>query len=133
MAKAKKDGVIINGVVYPVIKELEFNYVIQYENDKRLFNKRKKRLVDSGYNDKKQKKNATVRTTRGKSGNYDQVEHFKLIPRFNKIRERNDRYTLHELARNIGTSEMTLSNFKNGKRVNETTLNIIREWILENE
>lgn len=64
---------------------------------------------------------------------YDQSEHFKLIPRFNKIREKNDRYTLHELARNIGTSQMTLSNFKNGKRINETTLKIIREWIAENE
>lgn len=128
-----KDGVIINGIVYPVIKELEFNYVIQYGNDKRLFNKRKKLLVGSEYNDKKQKKNAIVRTARGRNGNYDQVEHFKLIPRFNKIREKHDRYTLHELSRNIGTSEMTLSNFKNGKRVNGTTLKVIREWILENE
>ena len=132
MTKAKME-ITIDGVVYPVIKELEFNYVIQYGNDKRLFNKRKKRLVGSGYNDKKQKKNATVRTARGRNGDYDQVEHFKLIPRFNKIREKNDRYTLQELARNIGTSGMTLSNFKNGKRVNETTLKIIREWILENE
>lgn len=128
-----KDGVIINGVVYPVIKELEFNYVIQYGNDKRLFNKRKKRLVGSGYNDKKQKKNATVRTARGRSWDYDQAEHFKLIPRFNKIREKNDRYTLQELARNIGMSGVTLSNFKNGKRVNATTIKVIREWILENE
>lgn len=132
MAKAKTE-IIIDGVAYPVIKELEFNYVIQYGNDKRLFNKRKKRLVCSGYNDKKQKKNATVRTARGRGWNYDQADHFKLIPRFNKIREKNDRYTLHELARNIGTSSVTLSNFKNGKRVNETTLKVIREWILENE
>lgn len=87
MAKAKTE-IIIDGVVYPVIKELEFNYVIQYGNGKRLFNKRKKRLVGTGYNDKKQKKNATVRTARGRNGNYDQVEHFKLIPRFNKIREK---------------------------------------------
>lgn len=132
MAKAKTE-IFIDGVAYPVIKELEFNYVIQYGNDKRLYNKRKKRLVGSGYNDKKQKKVATVRTERGRNGTYDQVEHFKLIPRFNKIREKNDRYTLHELAKNIGTSEMTLSNFKNGKRVNETTIKVIREWILENE
>lgn len=132
MTKAKME-ITIDEVAYPVIKELEFNYVIEYGNDKRLFNKRKKRLVGSGYNDKKQKRNATVRTARGRNGNYDQVEHFKLIPRFNKIRERNDRYTLHELARNIGTSEMTLSNFKNGKRVNATTIKVIREWILENE
>lgn len=132
MTKAKME-ITIDGVVYPVIKELEFNYVIQYGNDKRLFNKRKKRLVGSGYNEKKQKKNATVRTARGRSWDYDQSEHFKLIPRFNKIREKNDRYTLHELARNIGTSSMTLSNFKNGKRVNETTIKVIREWILENE
>lgn len=128
-----KTEIIIDEVAYPVIKELEFNYVIQYGNDKRLYNKRKKRLVGSGYNDKKQKRNATVRTARGRNGNYDQVEHFNLIPRFNKIREKNDRYTLHELARNIGTSQMTLSNFKNGKRINETTLKIIREWIAENE
>ena len=132
MAKAKTE-IFIDGVAYPVIKELEFNYVIQYGNDTRLYNKRKTRLVGSGYNDKKQKKVATVRTERGRNGTYDQVEHFKLIPRFNKIREKNDRYTLHELARNIGTSEMTLSNFKNGKRVNATTLKVIREWILENE
>ena len=129
----EKTEIFIDGVGYPVIKELEFNYVIQYGNDKRLYNKRKKRLVGSGYNDKKHKKNATVRTARGRSENYDQVEHFKLIPRFNKIREKNDRYTLHELARNIGTSQMTLSNFKNGKRINETTIKVIREWILENE
>lgn len=129
----EKTEIFIDGVGYPIIKELEFNYVIQYGNDKRLFNKRKKRLVCSGYNDKKQKKNAKVRTARGWSVNYDQSEHFKLIPKFNKIREKNDRYTLHELARNIGTSSMTLSNFKNGKRVNGTTLKIIREWILENE
>lgn len=132
MAHAKTE-IIIDGVSYPVIKEIEFNYVIQYGNDKRLFNKRKKLLVGSEYNDKKQKKNAIVRTARGRNGNYDQVEHFKLIPRFNKIREKHDRYTLHELSRNIGTSEMTLSNFKNGKRVNGTTLKVIREWILENE
>lgn len=132
MVRAKME-IIIDGVGYPIIKELEFNYVVQYGNDKRLFNKRKKRLVGTGYNDKKQKKIATVRTARGRSVTYDRSEHFKLIPRFNKIREKNDRYTLHELARNIGTSSMTLSNFKNGKRVNETTLKVIREWILENE
>ena len=57
MAKAKTE-ITIDGVAYPVIKELEFNYVIQYGNDKRLFNKRKKRLVGTGYNDKKQKKDA---------------------------------------------------------------------------
>lgn len=129
----EKTEIIIDGVGYPVIKELEFNYVIQYGNDKRLYNKRKKRLVSSGYNDKKQKKVATVRTVQGRNGTYDQAEHFKLIPRFNKIREKNGRYTLHELARNIGMSEMTLSNFKNGKRVNATTIKVIREWILENE
>ena len=129
----EKMEIFIDGVAYPVIKELEFNYVTQYGNDKRLFNKRKKRVVGSGYNDKKQKRNATVRTARGRNGNYDQVEHFKLIPRFNKIREKNDRYTLQELARNIGMSGMTLSNFKNGKRVNETTIKVILEWILENE
>ena len=132
MVRAKTE-IFIDGVAYPVIKELEFNYVIQYGNDKRLFNKRKKRLVCSGYNEKKQKKNATVRTERGRGWNYDQAEHFKLISRFNKIREKNDRYTLQELARNIGMSGMTLSNFKNGKRVNETTIKVIREWILENE
>lgn len=132
MVRAKTE-IIIDGVAYPVIKELEFNYVIQYGNDKRLFNKRKKRLVGTGYNEKKHKKNATVRTARGRNGDYDQVEHFKLIPRFNKIREKNDRYTLHELARNIGMSGMTLINFKNGKRVNATTIKVIREWILENE
>lgn len=132
MAKEKTE-IIIDGVGYPIIKELEFNYVVQYGNDKRLFNKRKKRLVCSGYNEKKQKKNATVRTARGRGWSYDQAEHFKLIPRFNKIREKNDRYTLQELARNIGMSGMTLSNFKNGKRVNETTIKVIREWILENE
>ena len=87
MVRAKTE-ICIDGVAYPVIKELEFNYVIQYGNDKRLFNKRKKRLVGSGYNDKKQKKNATVRTARGRNGDYDQAEHFKLIPRFDKIREK---------------------------------------------
>lgn len=55
----EKTEIFIDEVAYPVIKELEFNYVIQYGNDKRLFNKRKKRLVGSGYNEKKQKKNAT--------------------------------------------------------------------------
>jgi len=128
-----KTEIIIDGVGYPIIKELEFNYVVQYGNDKRLFNKRKSRLVGSDNNEKKQKKTATVRTARGRGWNYDQAEHFKLIPRFNKIREKNDRYTLQELARNIGMSGMTLSNFKNGKRVNETTIKVIREWILENE
>lgn len=55
----EKTEIFIDEVAYPVIKELEFNYVIQYGNDKRLFNKRKKRLVGSGYNEKKQKKNST--------------------------------------------------------------------------
>lgn len=132
MAHAKTE-IIIDGVSYPVIKELEFNYVIQYGNDKRLFNKRKKRLVGTGYNDKKHKKKATVRTVQGRNGKYDQVEHYKLIPRFDKIREKHDRYTLNELAKNVGVSEPTLSTFRRGKRINETTLNIIREWILENE
>ena len=132
MAHAKTE-IIIDGVTYPVIKELEFNYVIQYGNDKRLFNKRKKRLVGTGYNEKKHKKKATVRTVKGRNGTYDQVEHFKLIPRFDKIRKKHDRYTLHELSKNIGVSEQTLSNFQRGKRLNEMTLNVIREWILENE
>ena len=35
MAHAKTE-IIIDGVSYPVIKELEFNYVIQYGNDKRV-------------------------------------------------------------------------------------------------
>lgn len=132
MAHAKTE-ITIDGVAYPVIKELEFNYVIQYENDKRLFNKRKKRLVGTGYNEKEHKKKALVRTVQGRNGTYDQVEHLKLIPRFNKIREKHDRYTLNELAKSIGVSEPTLSTFRRGKRINEMTLNVIREWILENE
>ena len=129
----KKTEIIIDEVAYPVIKELDHNYIIVYDGEKRLFNKKRKKLVYAGYDMKKRKEKAKVRTTRGSNGNYNREEHEKLVLRFTKVREKLSEYNFNELSLNIGISFMTLSNFLKMKRVNENTLRLIGEWITKNE
>ena len=57
----------------------------------------------------------------------------RLALRFTKVREKLSEYNFNELSLNIGISFMTLSNFLKMKRVNETTLRLIGEWIANNE
>lgn len=129
----EKTGIMIDGVVYPVIKELDYNYIIFYNGERRLFNKKRKKLVYAGYDMKKRKEKAKVRTSRGSNGNYNREEHEKLVLRFVKVREKLSEYNFNELSLNIGISFMTLSNFLKMKRVNETTLRLIGECITKNE
>lgn len=128
-----KKTIEIDGEFFPVIKELEHTYVIRYGNGKRLYSKRKKRLVYAGYDEKKHKKKVYSKTLRGRNGTYDQAEHLELIPRFNKARKKHGKCTLLEIAGYIGVSKPTLSAFIHGKKVNEMTLKAIREWIIESE
>lgn len=129
----KKTEIIIDEVAYPVIKELDHTYIIVYNGEKRLFSKKRKKLVYAGYDMKKRKEKAKVRTARGSNGNYNREEHEKLALRFTKVREKLSEYNFNELSLNIGISFMTLSNFLKLKKVNETTLRLIGEWIAKNE
>ena len=129
----KKTEIIIDEVAYPVIKELDHTYIIFYNGEKRLFSKKRKKLVYASYDMKKRKEKAKVRTIRGSNGNYNREEHEKLALRFTKVREKLSEYNFNELSLNIGISFMTLSNFLKMKRVNENTLRLIGEWITKNE
>ena len=122
----------VDDIDYEVVAETRLNWIIVYRNERRLVNKKRKKLVGAEYDVKKQKKNATEPIRREKYY-YDEVEHEDLAQRFRVIKKRMSYLKISELARSIGTSRQSIYQFMHVKKITGRTLAIFKKWILENE
>lgn len=122
----------LDGIDYEVVSETRLNWIIVYRNERRLVNKKRKKLVGAEYDVKKKKKNATEPIRREKYY-YDEVEHEDLAQRFRVIKKRMSYLKISELARSIGTSRQSIYQFMHVKKITGRTLAIFKKWILENE
>lgn len=122
----------VDGIDYEVVAETRLNWIIVYKNERRLVNKKRKKLVGAEYDVKKTKKNATEPIRREKYY-YDEVEHEDLAQRFRVIKKRMSYLKISELARSIGASRQSIYQFMHVKKITGRTLAIFKKWILENE
>lgn len=122
----------VDGIDYEVVAETRLNWIIVYRNERRLVNKKRKKLVGAEYDVKKTKKNATEPIRREKYY-YDEVEHEDLAQRFRVIKKRMSYLKISKLARSIGTSRQSIYQFMHVKKITGRTLAIFKKWILENE
>lgn len=122
----------VDGIDYEVVAETRLNWIIVYRNERRLVNKKRKKLVGAEYDVKKTKKNATEPIRREKYY-YDEVEHEDLAQRFRVIKKRMSYLKISELARSIGASRQSIYQFMHVKKITGRTLAIFKKWILENE
>lgn len=122
----------VDGIDYEVVAETRLNWIIVYRNERRLVNKKRKKLVKAGYDDKKPKTNA-VEPIRREKYYYDEVEHEDLAQRFRVIKKRMSYLKISELARSIGASRQSIYQFMHVKKITGRTLAIFKKWILENE
>lgn len=122
----------LDGIDYEVVAETRLNWVIAYRNDRRLVNKKRKKLVGAEY-DVKQPKATDKEPRRREKYYYDEVEHEDLAQRFRVIKKRMSYLKISELARNIGTSRQSIYQFMHVKKITGRTLAIFKKWILENE
>lgn len=122
----------VDGVDYEVVAETRLNWVIAYRNDRRLVNKKRKKLVGAEY-DVKRPRATDKEPRRREKYYYDEVEHEDLAQRFRVIKKRMSYLKISELARNIGTSRQSIYQFMHVKEITGRTLAIFKKWILENE
>ena len=122
----------LDGIDYEVVAETRLNWIIAYRNDRRLVNKKRKKLVGAEYDVKRPRANA-VEPKRREKYYYDEVEHEDLAQRFRVIKKRMSYLKISELARNIGTSRQSIYQFMYVKKITGRTLAIFKKWILENE
>lgn len=122
----------VDGIDYEVVAETRLNWIIVYKNERRLVNKKRKKLVGAEYDVKKTKKSATEPIRREKYY-YDEVEHEDLAQRFRVIKKRMSYLKISELARSIGASRQSIYQFMHVKKITGRTLAIFKKWILENE
>ena len=122
----------VDGIDYEVVAETRLNWIIVYKNERRLVNKKRKKLVVADYDVKRPRANATEPIRREKYY-YDEVEHEDLAQRFRVIKKRMSYLKISELARSIGTSRQSIYQFMHVKKITGRTLAIFKKWILENE
>lgn len=122
----------LNGIDYEVVAETRLNWIIVYKNERRLVNKKRKKLVGAEY-DVKRPKATDKELRRREKYYYDEVEHEDLAQRFRVIKKRMSYLKISELARNIGTSRQSIYQFMHVKKITGRTLAIFKKWILENE
>lgn len=122
----------VDGIDYEVVAETRLNWIIVYRNERRLVNKKRKKLVGAEYDVKKTQKNA-VQPIRREKYYYDEVEHEDLAQRFRVIKKRMSYLKISELARSIGASRQSIYQFMHVKKITGRTLAIFKKWILENE
>lgn len=131
--KKDKTGVteiVIGGIAYPVVKETKLNYIIQYGYDRRLFNKRRKRLVEAGY-DKRKRKNLPLACSKCDI-EYNKNEHIELLKRALKIKKRLGLQN-QQIARVLDVADSTVSKFFSQQLINGYSLDLFREWVESNE
>ena len=120
---------------YNIVKKLENTYIVEKDNERYVYHKKKKCIVIPNYDMRAKVIPATVKTIKGRKqgDNYSLTRHLKLSERVLKVMDNRADTKRMEFAGEIGISITTLSTFLKNKKVNESTLDVIEAWIKKHE
>lgn len=127
--------IIVGAYIFKIIKKLENTYIVEKDNERYVYSKKKKCIVIPNYDVKAKVIPATVKTIKGRKqgDNYSLTRHLKLSERVLKVMDKRSDTNRMEFAVEIGISITTLSTFLKNKKVNESTLDVIEAWLKKHE
>lgn len=120
---------------YVIIKELENTKIVEKDNKRYVYHKKKKIIITPNYDAKKITKAPEIKASRGRENNdsYSLERHQNLSERVQKVMDKREGYYLFEIAKEIGFSSPTLAKFLKNKKVNGSSLDVVESWLKKNE
>lgn len=130
-----KTTITVGDSRFKIVKKLENTYIVEKDNERYVYHKKKKCIVIPNYDVKSKVIPATVKTIKGRKqgDNYSLTRHLKLSERVLKVMDKRADTKRMEFAIEIGISITTLSTFLKNKKVNESTLDVIEAWLKKHE
>lgn len=130
-----KTTITVGDSRFKIVKKLENTYIVEKDNERYVYHKKKKCIVIPNYDVKSKVIPATVKTIKGRKqgDNYSLTRHLKLSERVLKVMDKRSDTKRMEFAVEIGVSITTLSTFLKNKKVNESTLDVIEAWLKKHE
>lgn len=120
---------------YVIIKELENTKIVEKDNKRYVYSKKKKIIITPNYDAKKITKAPEIKASKGrvKNDSYTLEKHKDLAERVQKVMDRRSGCYRFEIAKEIGFSATTLTTFLNNKKVNGSSLDVVESWLKKNE
>lgn len=120
---------------YVIIKELENTKIVEKDNKRYVYSKKKKIIITPNYDAKKIAKAPEIKASKGrpKNDSYTLERHKNLSERVQKVMDKRSDCYRFEIAREIGFSATTLTTFLNIKKVNGSSLDVVESWLNKNE
>lgn len=120
---------------YVIIKELENTKIVEKDNKRYVYSKKKKIIITPNYDAKKITKAPEIKASKGRAKNdsYTFERHKDLSERVQKVMDRRSGCYRFEVAKEIGFSATTLTTFLNNKKVNGSSLDVVESWLKKNE
>ena len=120
---------------YLVIKELENTKIVEKDNKRYVYHKKKKIIITPNYDEKPIVKAPNIKASRGREKNdsYSLERHQELSERVRKVMDKRVGCYRFEIAREIGFSTLTLTTFLKNKKVNGSSLDVVESWLKKNE
>lgn len=133
MAKIKTIAVSFQS--FKIIKELENTIIVEKDDERYLYHKKKKIIITPNYDAKKITKAPEIKASKGRAKNdsYTLEKHKELAERVQKVMDKRKGCYRFEIAREIGFSPTTLTTFLNIKKVNGSSLDVVESWLKKNE
>lgn len=130
-----KTTITVGDSRFKIVKKLENTYIVEKDNERYVYHKKKKCIVIPNYDVKSKVIPATVKTIKGRKqgDNYSLTRHLKLSERVLKVMDKRADTKRMEFAIEIGIYITTLSTFLKNKKVNESTLDVIEAWLKKHE
>ena len=127
--------ITVGSDLFKIVKKLENTYIVERDNERYVYHKKKKCIVIPNYDVRAKVIPATVKTIKGRKqgDNYSLTRHLKLSERVLKVMDKRADTKRMEFAIEIGISITTLSTFLKNKKVNESTLDVIEAWLKKHE
>nr|DAV68546.1 MAG TPA: PURINE NUCLEOTIDE SYNTHESIS REPRESSOR/DNA COMPLEX REGULATION, DNA-BINDING, REPRESSOR, PURINE [Caudoviricetes sp.] len=127
--------ITVGACLFKIVKKLENTYIVEKDNERYVYHKKKKCIVIPNYDVRAKVIPATVKTIKGRKqgDNYSLTRHLKLSERVLKVMDKRSDTKRMEFAVEIGVSITTLSTFLKNKKVNESTLDVIEAWLKKYE
>lgn len=120
---------------FKIIKELENTIIVEKDDKRYLYHKKKKIIITPNYDAKKITKAPEIKASKGRAKNdsYTLEKHKDLAERVQKVMDKRKGCYRFEIAREIGFSPTTLTTFLNIKKVNGSSLDVVESWLKKNE
>lgn len=128
-----KTTITVGDSRFKIVKKLENTYIVEKDNERYVYHKKKKCIVIPNYDVKSKVIPATVKTIKGRKqgDNYSLTRHLKLSERV--VMDMPISIANSILFVSARLSITTLSTFLKNKKVNESTLDVIEAWLKKHE